>query len=75
MKYIDDWDIEEIGQFVVDLPNTTGGLARKVKMEFVFGHTEITATATDLLSNSEATVTIDFMSSKEVKDNTFRSVK
>lgn len=60
---------------MVDMPNTTGGLARKVKMEVVFGHTEITAAATDLLSSSKATVTIDFMAGKEVRDDAFRSVK
>lgn len=61
LKYIDEWGAEEIGRFVVKMPDTTGGTNREVKMEVIFGDTEITATATDLLSNSKESVTIDFI--------------
>uniref|UniRef100_A0A8C6UY41 Heat shock 70 kDa protein 12A n=1 Tax=Neogobius melanostomus TaxID=47308 RepID=A0A8C6UY41_9GOBI len=60
-KYIDEWGAEQIGEVVVKMPNTTGGTKREVKMEVIFGDTEITATATDLLSNSVARVNIDFI--------------
>lgn len=75
LTYIDDWGAEQIGQFVVEMPDTTGGLERQVKMDVTFGHTEITAKATDLLSNSEANVAIDFISNKDVRDNAFRRLR
>ncbi|XP_072253694.1 heat shock 70 kDa protein 12A-like [Leuresthes tenuis] len=60
-KYIDDWGIEEVGSFDVDMPNTSGGRNRKVKLEVKFGSTEITATGTDSVSKSKKTIKIDFL--------------
>uniref|UniRef100_A0A8C6UN95 Heat shock 70 kDa protein 12A n=1 Tax=Neogobius melanostomus TaxID=47308 RepID=A0A8C6UN95_9GOBI len=71
LTYIDDWGAEQVGQILVEMPDTTGGLKRQVKLELIFGDTEITAKATDLLSNSEAMVTLDFISSKDVRDDEF----
>ncbi|XP_072253690.1 heat shock 70 kDa protein 12A-like [Leuresthes tenuis] len=60
-KYIDDWGIEEVGSFDVDMPNTSGGRNRKVKLEVKFGSTEITATGTNSVSKSKKTIKIDFL--------------
>uniref|UniRef100_A0A8C6ULG4 Uncharacterized protein n=1 Tax=Neogobius melanostomus TaxID=47308 RepID=A0A8C6ULG4_9GOBI len=73
LTYVDDWGTEQVGQFIVDMPDTTGGSARQIKMEVIFGDTEITAKATDLLSNSEGKVTIDFTSNRDIRDNMFKS--
>uniref|UniRef100_A0A8C6UZE2 Heat shock 70 kDa protein 12A n=1 Tax=Neogobius melanostomus TaxID=47308 RepID=A0A8C6UZE2_9GOBI len=61
LMYVDDFGAEQVGEFRVDLPDTTGDLAREVKLEVRFGYTEITATATDLRSNSKATVKFNFI--------------
>ena len=60
-KYIDDWGIEEVGSFDVDMTNTSGGRNRKVRLEVKFGSTEITATGTDSVSKSKKTIKIDFL--------------
>uniref|UniRef100_A0A3B4YFI2 Heat shock protein family A (Hsp70) member 12A.2 n=1 Tax=Seriola lalandi dorsalis TaxID=1841481 RepID=A0A3B4YFI2_SERLL len=49
-KYVDEWGIEDVASFFVNMPDTTQGVKREVRLEIRFGSTEITATATDLVS-------------------------
>ncbi|GLD68317.1 heat shock 70 kDa protein 12A-like protein [Lates japonicus] len=59
--YVDDWGVEEIGSFILDMPETKSGMNREVKVEIRFGSTEMTATATDMDSMAAASITLDFM--------------
>ncbi|XP_028283371.1 heat shock 70 kDa protein 12A-like [Parambassis ranga] len=60
--YVDEEGIKEIGMFVVDMPDTAGGMNRRVKLEIKFGFTEMTATATDEDSNATESIKLNFMS-------------
>ncbi|KAK2840493.1 hypothetical protein Q5P01_014233 [Channa striata] len=60
-KYVDEWGIEEVCLFVVNMPDTKGGMNRQVKLELRFGSTEITATGTDKASGSTKSIKMDFM--------------
>ncbi|KAM9709864.1 heat shock 70 kDa protein 12A-like [Menidia menidia] len=60
-KYIDDWGIEKIASFDVDMSDSTGSENRKVKLEIKFGSTEITATGTDSVTKKAKTIKIDFL--------------
>ncbi|MEQ2197329.1 hypothetical protein XENOCAPTIV_027741 [Xenoophorus captivus] len=61
VKYVDDWGVEEVASFEVDMPVVAGGRKRKVMLQIKFGSTEITATATDMASKSKQSIKIDFM--------------
>ncbi|XP_038145562.1 heat shock 70 kDa protein 12A-like [Cyprinodon tularosa] len=61
VKYVDEWGVEEVASFEVDMPIVKGGRKREVKLQIKFGSTEITATATDMASLSKGSVKIDFM--------------
>lgn len=59
--YVDEWGLDNIGQFVVNMPDITRGMNRRVRLEVKFGFTEITATATDIDSGSVESIELDFM--------------
>ena len=59
--YVDEPGMKQIGQFVVNMPDIREGGNRKVKLEVSFGLTEIKATATDMTSNEQESVRLDFM--------------
>ncbi|CAI5677989.1 unnamed protein product [Oreochromis niloticus] len=59
LMYVDDWGVEVVGSFVVDMPDTVQGRRCEVKLEIKFGATEITATG--FVSGSKNSVKIDFM--------------
>ncbi|XP_030581871.1 heat shock 70 kDa protein 12A-like [Archocentrus centrarchus] len=65
LMYVDEWGVEKVGSFLVDMHDTTGGMNRKVNLEIRFGSTEITATGFDLLSKAKGSVKIDFMTNPE----------
>ncbi|GLD68506.1 heat shock 70 kDa protein 12A-like protein [Lates japonicus] len=60
-KYVDEWGVDDVGSFTVSMPDTRGGRTRKIRLEIRFGSTEITATATDVVSGAEGSIKIDFM--------------
>ncbi|XP_030581645.1 heat shock 70 kDa protein 12A-like [Archocentrus centrarchus] len=60
-KYVDEWGVEQIGSFVVKMPDTTSGRKRVVKLKIQFGFTEMTATGTDVNSGSTESIELDFM--------------
>ena len=59
--YVDEPGMKQIGQFVVNMPDIREGRNRLVKLEVSFGLTEIQATATDMTSNEQESVRLDFM--------------
>ena len=59
--YVDEPGMKKIGQFVVNMPDIREGRNRLVKLEVSFGLTEIQATATDMTSNEQESVRLDFM--------------
>ncbi|XP_023262718.1 heat shock 70 kDa protein 12A-like [Seriola lalandi dorsalis] len=63
-KYVDEWGVKNVASFVVNMPDTTQGMKRDVRLEIRFGSTEITATATDLVSGSTGSIKIDFLTKK-----------
>ncbi|XP_028312162.1 heat shock 70 kDa protein 12A-like [Gouania willdenowi] len=60
-QYVDEDGLDKIGSFVVDMPDTTQGLKRQVKLNIRFGFTEMTATATDMDSGCKQSIELDFM--------------
>ncbi|XP_015254625.1 PREDICTED: heat shock 70 kDa protein 12A-like [Cyprinodon variegatus] len=65
VMYTDDWGVEEAGSFIVDMPDTTGGKNRTVRLDISFGASEITATATDINSEAKGSIKMEFMT-KEI---------
>lgn len=59
--YVDEWGMENIGSFCVDMPDVKRGMDREVKLEIKFGFTEMTATATDNDSKSKESIELNFM--------------
>ncbi|XP_023192626.1 heat shock 70 kDa protein 12A-like [Xiphophorus maculatus] len=59
--YIDEPNVEKIGSFVVESPDTSIGMDRLIALEMKFGFTEMTATGTDRESGSVHTVKLNFM--------------
>ena len=62
VEYIDDPDVELIGEVSIPMPDTTGGRDRKVHTEYYFGLTEIKMTALDVTSGSKVELVCDFLS-------------
>ncbi|XP_018544061.1 heat shock 70 kDa protein 12A-like [Lates calcarifer] len=60
-KYVDEWGVDDVGSITVSMPDTRGGRARQIRLEIRFGSTEITATATDVVSGTKGSIKIDFM--------------
>uniref|UniRef100_A0A3B5QTR4 Heat shock 70 kDa protein 12A-like n=1 Tax=Xiphophorus maculatus TaxID=8083 RepID=A0A3B5QTR4_XIPMA len=60
-QYVDEEEVEKIGSFVVDSPNTALGLNRKTEVNIEFGFTEMKATATDIDSGSTESIKLDFL--------------
>ncbi|KAM4730618.1 heat shock 70 kDa protein 12A-like [Anableps anableps] len=59
--YVDEPNVEKIGSFVVESPDTTLGMDRVIDLEIKFGFTEITVTGTDRESGLVRTVNLNFM--------------
>ncbi|XP_007543520.1 heat shock 70 kDa protein 12A-like [Poecilia formosa] len=59
--YVDEADVEKMGSFVVESPDTTLGLDRQIVLEIKFGFTELMVTGTDRESGSVHTVNLNFM--------------
>ncbi|XP_032424337.1 heat shock 70 kDa protein 12A-like [Xiphophorus hellerii] len=59
--YVDEADVEKIGSFVVESPDTSLGLNRQIDLEIKFGFTELMVTGTDRESGFVSTVSLNFM--------------
>ncbi|KAM9410597.1 heat shock 70 kDa protein 12A-like [Pholidichthys leucotaenia] len=60
--YVDEAGVEQIASFIVPMPDIRGGKDRAIRIEIMFGSTEITAKGTDVLTGITKKVSIDFMS-------------
>ena len=54
--------IRKIGNFVLQMPDLTGGKSRKLDVTFDFSHTEIQVKGYDRTSQNEVKVALDFLS-------------
>jgi hypothetical protein len=61
INYVDEYDMEKMGYFKVEMPDTTGGTNRKVRLDIQFGGTEILVTGTDMTTGKRAGTTIEFL--------------
>jgi hypothetical protein len=61
VTYVDEPDMEKMGYFNVEMPDTTGGTNRKVRLDIQFGGTEILVTGTDMTSGKRTGTTIEFL--------------
>ncbi|XP_019623425.1 PREDICTED: heat shock 70 kDa protein 12A-like [Branchiostoma belcheri] len=53
--------VEKLGITVLDMPETTGGADRQIKITFYFGDTEIEVDAVDVTTGSKANVEVNFL--------------
>ncbi|MCL2930466.1 MAG: hypothetical protein MGG37_21725 [Trichodesmium sp. MAG_R01] len=63
VRYIDEKDVEKIGEMTVEMPSTEGGVNRKVDLFCYFGDTEIKVKAVDRTSGSKCKTSLRFLSS------------
>lgn len=60
VRYTDEEGVKKIGEVEVDMPDTTGGISRKIKITMYFGRTEIEVEIKDETSGNENRVKIYF---------------
>lgn len=60
-KYVTDIGCQRLGKFTMELPDTTKGLDRGVKVHMTFSGTEIEVTATDKDTGRSVKTVIDFL--------------
>ena len=61
VQYIDDDDVEELGNVHVDMPIKDGGRSRVVQLTVTFGGTEIGFEALDKTSGKQAKCKMNFL--------------
>jgi hypothetical protein len=59
-KYVDETGVGKMGELIVDMSDTTGGINRKVEVEFKFGKTVFEFTATNLTTGKKYVADIKF---------------
>ena len=59
--FVSDPGCYRVGELRLDMPDTTGGKSRELKMSMIFGDTEITVEAVDMTSGQTASAAIDFL--------------
>lgn len=60
VDYVDEKEVEHIGEMTIEMPDTTGGVDRSVEVTMHFGQTEIKVDALDLTSKKRARTTLRF---------------
>ncbi len=60
VRYVDEPQVEKIGEFRVEIPDTSGGLDREVELSMYFGKTEIEVKAVDRTTGQQCRTTLDF---------------
>jgi len=66
-RYVDESDIEELGQLDVDISSTVGTLDRPVLVSLNFGKTEIAVTAVDVKTNKTYNTNLRFSSTYSIE--------
>jgi len=61
IKYCNEEGVDKVGTLLVDMPDTTGGKDRNVKVEISFGKTYMQVEATDPNSGKVFNATFDFL--------------
>lgn len=59
--YVTDPGCYKIGELKLEMPDTTGGKSRELRMSMIFGDTEITVEAVDMTSGQSAHASLDFL--------------
>jgi len=62
VNYVDEEGVEPIGEMTADMPNTTGGVDRKLEVSMFFGKTEIQVEARDKTSGKQCKTVLRFSS-------------
>ena len=62
IRYVDELGCEYLGELIVPMPDTTGGISREVKVLVRFGETEFRVDAEDLTSGNKVNASFDFLS-------------
>ncbi|KAJ8311225.1 hypothetical protein KUTeg_011223 [Tegillarca granosa] len=63
-EYVTDKGCENLGTIVVDMPDTSGGLNRKVLVSLTFGDTELTVEGRDETTGKSVLTTLDLLAEK-----------
>ncbi len=59
--FVSDPGCYRVGELRLDMPDTTGGKRRELRMSMIFGDTEISVEAVDMTSGQTARASIDFL--------------
>jgi hypothetical protein len=70
VRYTDEAEVHEIGKLMVRMPDTTGGLKRKIQVAMRFGRAEIEVRARDRTSGKETEVTLSFSGTYHPEEET-----
>lgn len=62
VRYVDEDEVWPIGSVHVDMPDTTGGVNRRVEVTMYFGRSEIKVQARDLTSGRDVSAKLEFLS-------------
>ena len=65
-RYVDEPDVEEIGELVIDISSTVGISDRPVEVSMNFGKTEIAVTAIDIKTGKTYNTTLRFSSTYSI---------
>lgn len=66
-RYVDEADVEEIGELNIDMSSTVGTRDRPVKISMNFGKTEIVVTASDVKTEQSYKTTLRFSSTYSIE--------
>lgn len=61
VKFITDPGVVKIGELRLQMPDTTGGRSRELRMTMIFGDTEVSIHAIDCTSRQTASAQVDFL--------------
>ncbi len=59
--FVSDLGCSKVGELKLEMPDTTGGKQRELRMSMIFGDTEISVEAVDITSGRTAHASIDFL--------------
>lgn len=61
VQFISDQGVSKVAELRLEMPDTTGGRTRELRMTMIFGDTEISVQATDCTSGQTASAQINFL--------------
>ena len=61
VQFITDQGVSKVAELKLEMPDTTGGRARELRMTMIFGDTEISVQAVDCTSGQTASAHINFL--------------